>query len=206
MVLSGESVLFNDYRNVIITTLVFTDKPIRIKKRWWMIKEQEISLKKYNRRWLNGWVFVLIHIWTKDEVGAPWNGLSRPGNIFTDHSKAVLLLWIIFVNFGLVLLCFLVRLLIYTLWSPAGKGVTLWFSFVMSNCEVDNFSIGILGQLWCLIVLIPDLCPLSYFDNLQTTMNTFSEALYFLHVEVKAVLDNYNSIKLETLFPSNNLG
>ena len=25
------------------------------------------------------------------------------------------------------------------------------------------FPIGILGQVWCLIVLIPDLCPLSYF-------------------------------------------
>ena len=34
--------------------------------------------------------------------------------------------------------------------------------------------------------------------NLQTTMYTFSEALYFLHVEVKAILDH--SIKLETYF------
>ena len=29
---------------------------------------------------------------------------------------------------------------------------------MMSNCEV-----GILGQVWYLIVLIPDLCTLSYF-------------------------------------------
>ena len=35
-----------------------------------------------------------------------------------------------------------------------------WLSFVMSKCEV-----GILGQVWCLIVSIPDLCPLSYFKN-----------------------------------------
>ena len=41
------------------------------------------------------------------------------------------------------------------LWSPAGKGLTSWLSFVMS--------IGILGQVWCLIVSIPDLCPFSYF-------------------------------------------
>ena len=27
-----------------------------------------------------------------------------------------------------------------------------------------GFLIGILGQVWCLIVSIPDLCPLSYFD------------------------------------------
>ena len=27
------------------------------------------------------------------------------------------------------------------LWSPAGKGLTSWFSFVMSNCEVVTFSL-----------------------------------------------------------------
>ena len=36
--------------------------------------------------------------------------------------------------------------------------VASWLSFVISNCEVVTF-----GQLWCLIVSIPDLCPLSYF-------------------------------------------
>ena len=28
------------------------------------------------------------------------------------------------------------RLFISALWSPAGKGLTFWLSFVMSNCEV----------------------------------------------------------------------
>ena len=50
------------------------------------------------------------------------------------------------------------RLFIVVLWSPAGKGLTSLLSFVMSNCEVV-----ILGQVWCLFVSIPDLCPLSYF-------------------------------------------
>ena len=54
------------------------------------------------------------------------------------------------------------RLFIVALWSPAGKGRTSWLSFVMSNCEC-YFPIGMLGQVWYLIVLIPDLCPLSYF-------------------------------------------
>ena len=36
----------------------------------------------------------------------------------------------------LVLLCFRARLFIDALWSPAGKGLTSWLSFVMSNCEV----------------------------------------------------------------------
>ena len=41
---------------------------------------------------------ILIHIRTKGEVGAPlnWFKPSRK-NIFTDRSKAVLLLWIIYV-------------------------------------------------------------------------------------------------------------
>ena len=54
-------------------------------------------------------------------------------------------------------------LFIAALWSPAGKGLTSWFLFVMSNCDVVTFPCGILGQVWYLIVLIPDLCRLSYF-------------------------------------------
>ena len=33
------------------------------------------------------------------------------------------------------------------LWSPAGKGLTSWLSFVMSNSEFHYFPIGILGQV-----------------------------------------------------------
>ena len=38
--------------------------------------------------------------------------------------------------FCLVLLCFHVHLLLDALWSPTGKGLTSWLSFVMSNCDV----------------------------------------------------------------------
>ena len=60
-------------------------------------------------------------------------------NIFTDHSRAVLLLWIIYVISVLFLLCFCANLFIHALWSPAEKGLTSWLSFVMSNCEVVIF-------------------------------------------------------------------
>ena len=33
----------------------------------------------------------------------------------------------------------------------------------MSNCIIVTFPFGILGHVWCLIVSIPDLGPLSYF-------------------------------------------
>ena len=36
-------------------------------------------------------------------------------------------------------LCLLARLFIDALWSPAGKGLTSWLSFVVSNCEVVTF-------------------------------------------------------------------
>ena len=39
----------------------------------------------------------------------------------------------------LVLLCFHARLFVDALWSPAVKGLTIWLSFVMSNCDVVTF-------------------------------------------------------------------
>ena len=41
--------------------------------------------------------------------------------------------------FCLVLLCFHARLFVDALWSLAGKGLTSWLSFVMSNCDVVTF-------------------------------------------------------------------
>ena len=52
------------------------------------------------------------------------------------------------------------RLFIAALWSPAGKGLTSWLLFVMPNCDFVTFPCGILGQVWYLVVLIPDLCRL----------------------------------------------
>ena len=43
--------------------------------------------------------------------------------------------------FCLVLLCFRAPLFDDALWSPAGKGLTSWLWFVMSNCEVVTFSL-----------------------------------------------------------------
>ena len=38
-------------------------------------------------------------------------------------------------------------------------------AFVMSNCDFVTFPCGILGLVWYLIVLIPDLRLLSYFER-----------------------------------------
>ena len=82
----------------------------------------------------------------------------------------------------LCLLCLCARLFICALWSPAGKGLTSWLSFVVSNCEFVAFPIGILGQMWYLIVSIPDLCSLTYFEEIfQTTktLHSYTNVLIF---------------------------
>ena len=37
------------------------------------------------------------------------------------------------------LLCLCARLFICALWSPAGKGLNYWLTFVVSNCEIVTF-------------------------------------------------------------------
>ena len=61
-------------------------------------------------------------------------GLNPPVKYFTDSSKAVFLLWIFYIFSVLCLLCLCARQFICALWSPTGKGLTSWLSFVVSNC------------------------------------------------------------------------
>ena len=78
---------------------------------------------------------VLIHIWIKGEVGAPWNRFKPSIKYFTDRSKAVLLLWIINV-FVLSCVCYVfVHVCLYVLCGHLlGKGWPLG------------------SRLWCLTV------------------------------------------------------
>ena len=65
-------------------------------------------------------------------------------------------------------LCLSVKLsclFLVALWSPAGKWLTSWLLYVMFSCVFDTFPYGILGQVGYLIVLIPDLCLLPYFQT-----------------------------------------
>ena len=55
------------------------------------------------------------------------------------------------------LLCLYVRLFICALWSPAGKELTSWLGLWCLTVSF-HFPIGILGQVWYLILSIPDLC------------------------------------------------
>ena len=75
---------------------------------------------------------VLIHIWTKGEVGAPLNRFK----------PSVIRRCFICGSFMLFLSCFVMlhaRLFVDALWSPAGKGLASWLSFLMSNYDVVTF-------------------------------------------------------------------
>ena len=72
-------------------------------------------------------------------------GFSPPVKHFTDCSKAVLLLWIF--NFSILcLLCLCAHLFMCALWSPAGKCLTSWLSFVVSYCEFVTFPLVSLAR------------------------------------------------------------
>ena len=93
-------------------------------------------------------------------------GLSPPVTYLTDRSKAVDHLCYFCIMFVM-----LSRLLIAALWSPAGKGLTSWLSFVVLNCVVVTFPFGFLDQVWYLIVSIPNLFPLSYFHTVRIVLH-----------------------------------
>ena len=110
-------------------------------------------------------ICVLIHIWTKGKAGAPLNRLK-------PFSKIFLLTFIrrcfFCGSFILFLSCFVLLSCTSVCWCLV---VTCWerADLLTLVCDVQlrrrRFPIGILGQVWCLIVSIPDLCPLSYLDT-----------------------------------------
>ena len=103
---------------------------------------------------------VLIHIWIKGEVGAPFNRFKPSSKIFywpfQGGTSFVELLCFCSVW---CLLCLCARMFICALWSPAGKGLTSWLSFVVSNCEFVTFPlvswVGCGTWLYRLLIFAP---------------------------------------------------
>ena len=78
---------------------------------------------------------VLIHIWTKGEVGAPLNRFKPSSKIFllTVPRRCFICGSFMFLS---VLFCYA---FMHVSWSPAGKGLTFGLSFVKFNCDVVTF-------------------------------------------------------------------
>ena len=64
------------------------------------------------------------------------------------------------------------------LWSPTKKGLPSWFSICHVFLCFDTSPCGVLGQVWCLIVSIPDLCLLHYLVREGQTDDYFSFFFY----------------------------
>ena len=84
----------------------------------------------------------------------------KPSSYFlTDHSKAVLLLWIflLFVFVFVILSCLFLQ--------PCGRLLKRGWPLGSLVCDVFlcfvTFPYGVLGHVWYLIISIPDLCHLS---------------------------------------------
>ena len=75
-------------------------------------------------------------------------------------------------------------LFIAALRSPAGKGLTSWLSslYRMFSYVFVSFPCGALGQVWYLIVSIPDLCLFTYLDWIQSEPGHFKISYESLHV------------------------
>ena len=108
---------------------------------------------------------VLINIWTKGEVGAPFNRFKPFSKMFywpfQGGTSFVDLLCFLCLVFALPLYASVYVCLVVTGWERADLlalvcGVLMWVCF---------FPIGILGQVWYLIVSTPDLCTHTYLDK-----------------------------------------
>ena len=89
--------------------------------------------------------------------------------------------------------CYLKQsLFIAALWSPAGKGLTNWLSFVMINCVFVTFPCGILGQVWYFIVSIPEIAPLI---TLYQAICIVCRVLFMILLENIVVRQRYNFIQ-----------
>ena len=90
--------------------------------------------------------------------------MFKPLSIFTDQPKVVLLLYILFCYLCFMFACntvlFVPCSLVVTCWERADLLVLL---YVLFSCVFVTFPYSILGQVWYLIVSIPDICLLPYF-------------------------------------------
>ena len=69
-----------------------------------------------------------------------------------------------------------------------GKGLTTLYSRLSCLSVSLHFPIGILGQVWYLIVTIPDLCTLTYFVVKQNPYSPNKQRIYYVLLKMKIII------------------
>ena len=72
--------------------------------------------------------------------------------------------------------------LVVTCWERADLLALVCYVY----CDFITFPFGVLGQVWYLIVLIPDLCCLSYFLDIFSLYNFYMNDSFFIFSPFKA--------------------
>ena len=120
---------------------------------------------------------VLIHIWTKGEVGAPWYRLKPSSKIFL---LTITRQYFLCGSFMLLLSCFcyaFVRVcLLLHCGHLLGKGWPLHSRLLSLIVKLSLFH-WYPSQVWSLIVSVPDLCP-PYFDFVMSVYTSIFEKYY----------------------------
>ena len=156
----------------------------------WFICSWKWCIDKLGACMQTKYLCVFIHIWIKGEVGAmkqvsvskgakirnrynqvPHLTQALRWNILLTIPRRYFFCGCFMVFFVLSLLCLCVRLFICALWSPAGKGLTSWLSFVVSDCEFVTFPLEswVRCGTWLYLFLI--FAPLLTFYSLQYTLS-----------------------------------
>ena len=129
----------------------------------------------------------------KGEVVAPWNRFKPSSKILILTVPRLCFFCGSFMLFLSCSCCAFVRLFINALWSPAGKGLTPWLSYVMSNCEVVTFPLlswvrcGAWLYRFLIFAIFLTLFP-NYWDNrhfVKLTEQYFKQSTYTLSATSK---------------------
>ena len=100
------------------------------------------------------------------------------GKLRLDISLLTFPRWYFHLCYSYLVFAMCLRRFIAALWSPEGKGLTCWLFVCDIYCGFVTFPFGILGQVWYLIVLVPDPCCLSYFEIACESIHTVISCLF----------------------------
>ena len=75
---------------------------------------------------------------------------------------------VIFLVLRFLIFLFIRCSLVVTCWERAKLLALLYVMFYCVSLCFVTFPSGVLGQVWCLILSMPDLCHISYFEPLKT--------------------------------------